>query len=77
MTLRTIGNASAAIRPMVRKDALVEAVAFARAVASITAAGSFSFCPARLLVSWTRLIRMFWRSRSAAPCAAVAIWVLA
>jgi hypothetical protein len=71
-----MGSASAAMRPMVRKDALVDAVALARAVASMVAAGSLSLSPARLLVSCTRLIMMFWRSRSAAPWAAVAILVL-
>ena len=71
-----MGRACAAMRPMVMKDALVEAVAFARAVASMVAAGSFRRRPARVLVSCTRLIRMFWRSRSAAPWAAVAIRVL-
>ena len=55
---------------------LAVSLAFARAVAIISAAGSLSFWPARLRLSCTRLIMMFWRSRSAAPWAAVAIFVL-
>jgi hypothetical protein len=76
ITFLTSGSACSAILPMVRNAEFTDAVALARAVATISAAGSLSFWPARLRLSCTRLIMMFWRSRSAAPWAAVAIFVL-